>query len=183
MTRGNQKPKEQATAAVTTDDTAHGGKAKKEKKAGKPAPQPVAAEKEPAPEQEEEIDEIYADEPKQNDPFAEMPKPSLNFDEFKRVYSNEDTATVAVPYFWKNFDKENCSIWFCEYKYPQELTKVFMTCNLVTGFFQRLDKLRKNSFGSMCVFGEDGNNTITGIWVWRGHDLAFLVSDARESFL
>jgi len=39
-----------------------------------------------------------------------------------------------------------------------------------------LDKLRKNAFGSMCVFGENNNNTITGIWVWRGQELAFKLS-------
>jgi len=87
--------------------------------------------------------------------------------------SDEDTAEKALPHFWKNFDKENCSIWFCEYKFPEDLTQVFMTCNLVSGMFQRLDKLRKNAFGSMCVFGENNNNTIAGVWFWRGHDLAF----------
>jgi elongation factor 1-gamma len=33
-----------------------------------------------------------------------------------------------------------------------------------TGFFQRIEKLRKNAFGSMCVFGEDNNNSISGLW-------------------
>lgn len=106
-----------------------------------------------------------------------MPKTTMNFDEFKRVYSNEDTATKAIPYFWTNFDKENCSIWFCEYKFPEDLTQVFMTCNLVSGMFQRLEKLRKNAFASMCVFGENNNNTIAGVWFWRGHDLAFKVKN------
>lgn len=54
-------------------------------------------------------------------------------DAFKRVYSNEDTATKAIPYFWENFDAENYSIWFCEYKYPEELTLTFMSCNLISG--------------------------------------------------
>lgn len=54
-------------------------------------------------------------------------------DDFKKVYSNNDTKTVALPYFWKNFDKENYSIWFAEYKFPEELKLVFMSCNLVTG--------------------------------------------------
>lgn len=44
------------------------------------------------------------------------------------------------------------------------------------GMFQRLDKMRKNAFASVCLFGEDNNSTISGIWVWRGHDLAFTVS-------
>ena len=43
--------------------------------------------------------------------------PSL--DEFKRVYSNEDIKTKAIPYFWENFDKENFSIWLCEYQFPE----------------------------------------------------------------
>lgn len=124
----------------------------------------------------DETDDIHAAEPKQKDPFAEMPKSSFNMDEFKRVYSNEDTATKAIPYFWQHFDKENCSIWFCEYKYPEDLAQVFMTCNLISGFYQRLDKLRKNAFASMCVFGENNNNTIAGVWVWRGHGIAFELS-------
>jgi len=28
----------------------------------------------------------------------------------------------------------------------------------------------------MCVFGENNNNTIAGIWFWRGHELAFTLS-------
>lgn len=168
------------SVAQTTDDGAKGGKKKgQEEKPAKEAAAPKPEKKEKAKEQkeeEDETDEAYADEPKQKDPFAEMPKSSFNMDEFKRVYSNEDTATKALPYFWKNFDKENMSIWFCEYKYPEDLSQVFMTCNLVSGFFQRLEKLRKNAFASMCVFGENNNNTITGVWFWRGQDLAFLVT-------
>jgi elongation factor 1-gamma len=54
-------------------------------------------------------------------------------DEFKRTYSNEDTLTVALPYFWKHFEKEFYSLWYCEYKYPEELTQTFMTSNLIGG--------------------------------------------------
>jgi elongation factor 1-gamma len=42
--------------------------------------------------------------------------------------------------------------------------------------FQRLDKMRKNAFASMCLFGKDNDNTISGIWVWRGQELAFTVN-------
>jgi hypothetical protein len=48
---------------------------------------------------------------------------NFNMDDFKRFYSNEDEAK-SIPYFWEKFDPENYSIWFCEYKYPEELTKV-----------------------------------------------------------
>jgi elongation factor 1-gamma len=184
VSRQEQAPQTQARAKAvpqTTDESAKGGQKKgQEEKPAKEAAKPAKKEKANEQNDEEagadETDDVYANEPKQKDPFADMPKTSFNMDEFKRVYSNEDTAEKAIPYFWKNFDKENLSIWFCEYKYPEELTQVFMTCNLVSGFFQRLDKLRKNAFGSMCVFGENNNNTITGIWVWRGQELAFKLS-------
>jgi len=58
---------------------------------------------------------------------------TFNMEDWKRMYSNNDTKTVALPYFWQNFDKENYSLWFCEYKYPEELKMIFMTCNLVGG--------------------------------------------------
>lgn len=44
------------------------------------------------------------------------------------------------------------------------------------GMFQRLEKLKKNAFASVCLFGTDNNSTISGIWVWRGHELAFTLS-------
>jgi len=187
LSRQDQIPQTQPrpkNLAQHTDDNTEGAKAKKEKKPAKQEEKPAKPEKKPEKKEEDdaaagdddETDDAYANEPKQKDPFADMPKSTFNMDEFKRVYSNEDTAEKAIPYFWKNFDAEHCSIWFCEYKYSEELTQVFMTCNLVTGFFQRLDKLRKHAFGSMCVFGENNNNTITGIWVWRGHELAFELS-------
>jgi elongation factor 1-gamma len=53
-------------------------------------------------------------------------------DDFKRCYSNEDESK-SIPYFWEKFDPENYSIWLGEYKYNDELQKVFMSCNLISG--------------------------------------------------
>jgi len=118
-------------------------------------------------------DEALAAQPKFVDPLAVLPPGTFVMDGFKRVYSNEDTATKAIPYFWENFDSQNYSIWYSEYKYPDELKQVFMSCNLITGMFQRLEKLKKHAFGSVCLFGTDNNSSISGVWVWRGQDLAF----------
>jgi len=146
---------------------------KKEKKKEEKKPQPKK-EKEP----EEEMDAAeaaLAAEPKSKDPLDALPKGSFVMDDFKREYSNKDTD-VSIPYFWEKFDAENYSIWLGEYKYNEELTKVFMSCNLIAGMFQRLEKLRKNAFASMCLFGQDNNSSISGIWVWRGQDLAFTLA-------
>ena len=97
-------------------------------------------------------------------------------DQFKRCYSNEDTITKAIPFFWENFDPEGWSIWKCDYKYNDELKMIFMSSNLVSGMFQRLDKLRKTAFASVLIIGEDNNNEISGVWVMRGQELAFDVS-------
>ncbi|NXH31807.1 EF1G factor, partial [Myiagra hebetior] len=94
-------------------------------------------------------------------------------DEFKRKYSNEDTLGVALPHFWEHFDREGWSLWYCQYRYPEELSQTFMSCNLITGMFQRLDKLRKNAFASVVLFGSDHDSSISGVWVMRGQELAF----------
>jgi len=146
----------------------HGGDAKKSNKKEK-----AEKKEKPAPVKKEEKKEEEEPKPKPSgDPISSLPAGSFNMDEFKRFYSNND-ENLSVPWFWEHFDKENYSIWFCEYKYPEELSKIFMTCNLVGGMFQRLEKLRKNAFASVCVFGKDGANAISGVWVWRGHELVF----------
>ena len=43
--------------------------------------------------------------------------------------------------------------------------------------YQRLDKLNKNSFACMCVFGKSRDAQIQGLWIWRGKDLVFPLSD------
>lgn len=111
---------------------------KKEKKEDKKKEEKPKAAKEPEPAEEmDEAELALAAEPKAKDPFAAMPKGTFDMDDFKRFYSNEDEAK-SVPYFWEKFDKENYSIWFCEYKYPNELTQVFMSCNLITGKYNVL---------------------------------------------
>lgn len=157
--------KEKAVKETKSQDKKEKEKKKEEKKAA------------PQVEEMDECEAALAAEPKAKDPFALLPKSTFIMDEFKRKYSNEDTLTVALPYFWENFDREGYSIWYGEYKFSNELAMVFMSCNLITGMFQRLDKLRKNGFASVILFGSDNNSTISGIWVFRGQDLAFTLSE------
>ncbi|CAD7684320.1 unnamed protein product [Nyctereutes procyonoides] len=124
----------------------------------------------------DECEQALAAEPKAKDPFAHLPKSTFVLDEFKRKYSNEDTLTVALLYFWEHFDKDGWSLWYAEYRFPEELTQTFMSCNLITGMFQRLDKLRKNAFASVILFGTNNSSSIYGVWVFRGQELAFPLS-------
>jgi len=155
-------------------------------KAGKGGKKEGGKQKEKAPKQEKPKKEEKTPEPeataveeapkKPKDPFALMPAGNLNMDEWKKTYQNNETS-VSLPWFWEKFDKENYSIWYCEYQYADELSLMFMSCNLVSGMYQRLDRMRKHAFGSMFVCGKDHDTTITGVWVWRGKDLAFELSE------
>jgi len=113
------------------------------------------------------------------DPFLALPKGTFIMDEWKRTFSNNEFVGVALPYLLEKFDKSCYSIWACEYKpeYAKDLTHVFMTCNLVNGMFQRLDRMRKHAFGCMGVSGVKDDNTISGLFIWRGQQLAFELSE------
>jgi elongation factor 1-gamma len=168
------KPAEPGSIPSSGDSKNKKKEEKKQDKKEKSKKETPKKDKEP----EEEMDAAeaaLAAEPKSKDPLDSLPKGTFNMDDFKRSYSNEDESK-SIPYFWEKFDPENYSIWYGEYKYADELTKVFMSCNLISGMYQRLDKMRKNAFASVCLFGEDNNSTISGIWIWRGQDLAFTLS-------
>merc|ERR1719439_369902 len=153
------------------------GDNKKEKKEKAPKQE---AKKQPEKKKEEKKEEKPAeDEPKPEkkaDPFEKMPKGTFDLEEWKRFYSNNDEPE-SVAWFWEHFDHENYSIWRGDYKYNDELTMVFMSCNLIGGMFQRLEKLKKNAFASCCLFGKDNDSSISGIWVFKGQELAFELSE------
>eukprot|EP00745_Piridium_sociabile_P004095 TRINITY_DN1241_c0_g2_i1.p1 TRINITY_DN1241_c0_g2~~TRINITY_DN1241_c0_g2_i1.p1 ORF type:complete len:442 (+),score=134.12 TRINITY_DN1241_c0_g2_i1:44-1369(+) len=154
----------------------HGDK-KKDKKAPKEQQQQAKKGKDKPKKEEPEAAEEEPPKPKESkDPFLAFPKGTWDMDEWKRTYSNKDTEKEALPYFWKNFDKEHYSVWYCEYIEDLTGSLVFQSCNLVAGMFQRLDKMRKHAFGSMGIFGENKKTSIAGVWFWRSHELAFKLS-------
>jgi elongation factor 1-gamma len=153
----------------------------------KPEPKKEAAPKKEAPkkkkdEEEEEEDELAQEEkPKGPNPLDLLPPSKFVLDEWKRVYSNEDTRTKAIPWFWENLDKEGYSIWFGEYKYNHELAKLYMTANLVGGFLQRLEKLRKYGFGSILILGQEPELKISCVFLVRGSELPAEMKECDDS--
>ena len=127
-------------------------------------------EKKPVVAEAAEEDEAAKEEKKKN-PLDLLPPSSFNLDDWKRFYSNNETRPTATDYFWKNFDKEGYSMYLLKYKYNDELARIFMSCNLITGLYQRMERLRKYAFGSICVFGEDNNNEIVGMFIFRGQEI------------
>jgi len=100
-----------------------------------------------------------------------LPPTKLDLDEWKRTYSNNPIREVALPWFWEHYAAEGWALWMSGYKYNDELNKLFMTNNLVGGFLQRMDKIRKYGFGSLLIFGDEPKLEIAGCWLFRGTEL------------
>ncbi|QPG74385.1 hypothetical protein FOA43_001712 [Brettanomyces nanus] len=118
-------------------------------------------------------------------PLEALGKSSIPIDQWKRVYSNEETRTSALPYFWKEFyNPEEWSLYKVGFKYNDELTLTFMSNNLIGGFYARLSASTKFLFGCMVVYGENNNNGIIGAFLVRGQDYktAFDVAPDWESY-
>ncbi|SDA01512.1 BZ3500_MvSof-1268-A1-R1_Chr10-1g02740 [Microbotryum saponariae] len=149
--------------------------------AAAPAPKAKAA---PKPKDAEEDEPSAPSEPKAKHPCEALgPAKSFPLDEWKRQYSNNDTP-VAFEWLEKNFDAQEYSLWKCEFKYPDELTQVFMSSNLITGFHSRLEGSRKYVFGSTGVYGTNNNSKIVGVYLIRGSDYkgVFDVAPDYESY-
>ena len=122
--------------------------------------------------------EPKAEKPK--NPLDLLPPSSFVLDEWKRVYSNEDTRTKALPWFYEHFDKEGFSIWRFDFKYNDELTQIFMSNNQIGGFFNRLEASRKYVQGTAGVFGTNNDSLIAGVIVLRGKDYLPVLSVAPD---
>jgi len=108
-----------------------------------------------------------------------LPPSKFNLEDWKRTVSNLEEKE-AIKFFWKNIDLEGFSLWLVDNKDNPQHKKVFMSSNLIGGFFQRLDSARDYIFGSFGIFGDDNSNDIHGLFVFRGQDIPFEVQDCPE---
>ncbi|KFY71067.1 hypothetical protein V499_08719 [Pseudogymnoascus sp. VKM F-103] len=153
------------------------------KKAESAPKAPKAAAKPKAKEVDDEEEEPVVEVPKAKHACEALPKPTVPIDEWKRQYSNLDTP-VALKWFWENYNPEDYSLWAVDYKYNDELTQVFMTANLIGGFFARLEASRKYIFGCASVYGAANDSVIKGAFLIRGQDAlpCFDVAPDYESY-
>jgi elongation factor 1-gamma len=83
--------------------------------------------------------------------------------------------------FYEMFDSNGWSIWRGDYKYDDELKVLFMTSNLIGGFIQRTEEIRKWLFGTCTIRGvertEDSepNMKVTDYFLIRGDSIQPLI--------
>merc|ERR1711955_5139 len=149
------------------------GKGDKKKEA-KPKAEP-AKKKEPEKKKEKEAEPeeepLAPAEPKKTNPMDALPKGTFDLEEWKRFYSNKrmtqlngsgsTSTTRTTPSGRQTISTILNSPW-CS-----------CPAILLEECFQRLEKMKKHAFASSILFGENNNSSISGIWVWRGHELAF----------
>jgi len=136
----------------------------------KPKEQPKKAQpKEKKPDDDD--DEPVEREPKKK-PFSDLPPSPFNMNDFKVAYSNEDYRTVSLPYFYEHYDPKGWTLWFADYKYPEDLKnqQLFMVSNLLGGFCQRSEGIRDFIFGSFLIFGEVNSFEVNGAVLLRGSE-------------
>ena len=83
----------------------------------------------------------------------------------------------AMVHFWELCSSE-CSFWKVKYqKLEGEGEKLFITANSVEGFLHRMESMRKHSFGTLGVYGDEPNLEIMGLFYWHGQEVHPLMKD------
>merc|ERR1711871_19180 len=132
----------------------------------------------------EDIDEDKPTQPKKEEhPFKVMDQTNespFSMDAWKKTYSNCSTWEEGMEFFWNTFDSDGWSIFRGDYKYNDENKILFMTSNLIGGFIQRTEEIRKRLFGTMTIRGVEGESMkITCYYVIRGDSIQPLI-DAND---
>ena len=68
-------------------------------------------------------------------------------------------------------DRTGYTLWHQLYKFNSENKRDFMTSNLVGGFIQRSEEMRKHAFGVMHVLNTEAPFEVEGVWLMRGTDV------------
>merc|ERR1711991_1296689 len=166
-------PAVMAEAAASASTSGGGAGKKKGKKAGN---SDAAAESSGAAEAGEK-------KAKKEVPMKNLPPTSMKLDDFKKLYSNNDTRAVVIPQFWSDmWDPSGYCFYEVEYKYPQDLNLAFMASNLVGGWFQRLPRLHKYAFASVLILkNADDTLAIKGVWMFRGDGMPPDMQDSDDA--
>lgn len=89
---------------------------------------------------------------------------------FKQILAKTDIS-VTMSYFWEYFDSVRCSIWLCEYKYPERLVSISDSVIHIYDMSNQLGLFWRKTFASMCLFRVDTRLSISGVWISRSPEL------------
>jgi len=166
------------------------GEKKPHEKSEKPQQQKQSkkekAQENKAAKEEDLPDEDFSDpKPKGKNPLDLLPPSPMHLDTMKKLlFSQRPFYSNFFKEFWPQFDAQGYSIYFANYNYNDENKVYFMTCNLLNGFLQRCDDVRRYALGVMVLAGtnEDGPPLeVSGVWLFRGAEVPQLMHDNPDS--
>ena len=140
----------------------------------KPAPAPVKKEeaKKPAAKPKADDESEEEKEVKKVDPLSLLPPTSFELDEWKKLITNTKDRKSVLPEFWQKLDKAGWSVWFIHYeKYEGEGVNMVQFENLLDGFVQRMESIRRFSFGTMGIYGQVPSLELKGCLLMRGQEV------------
>lgn len=151
---------EKAPAQVITKWVAPKQEPKKEEKKAEAKPKKAEA--------EDDNDGLIEEKAKVYD----FPATTFDLFAFKTLYVNATNKQDALDFLWANWDEKAFSFWYLKYdKLPSEGKKLFLTNNLMSGFLDRADHVRKYCLGVHGVYGEEPELEIRGVWLWKGVEM------------
>jgi len=153
---------------------------KKPQEEKKPKEEKKKPEKKP---KKEEEDDDEDEQPKNRpaNPLDLLPPSPWVLDDWKRAYSNSSDYVATLKSFWETLDRNGWCLYFAEYKDNAELSKLLFTCNLIGGFIQRLDPLRKYGFGCVVICGDEEKGLeISACFLFRGNDIPAEMRDCPD---
>ncbi|CAG9330267.1 EEF1G_3 [Blepharisma stoltei] len=146
-------------------------------------PKPKSTPKPKEEDSEEGEDDWIINSSKAKNPLDLLPESQFVLDDFKRYYSNEKDKQSVMKLFWQTFDEDSYSLWWMKYqKLEGECEKIYMTCNAVDGFLQRIEVIRRHCFGVIGVYGDEPNLEIMGLFMWRGKGIPIEILEHSEYY-
>jgi len=126
-----------------------------------------------------------APKPKAKNPLDLLPASSMHLDPVKKnLFSQRPYNKDFFNDFWPQFDAQGYSIYHAQYQYNSENRVYFMTCNLIGGFIQRCDDVRRYALGVMILSGNNEDAPpfeVSGVWVFRGLEVPREMKDNPDS--
>lgn len=139
----------------------------------KPVPVKKEEVKKPAAKKHDDDEEEEEKEPvKKVDPLSLLPPTSFDLDEWKKTITNTKDRFSVMPNFWEKLDKAGWSAWFIDYEKAEgEGEKLVQFENLLDGFVQRMEAIRRFSFGTMGIYGNVPTLELRGCLLLRGQEI------------
>lgn len=93
-----------------------------------------------------------------------------------------NNENIIANTIFRNFDGARDSIWLCRYRKNEQLRTVTMTQKVILSWFDRISRMKPEAIGAMCVFGNEVNWALSGVWLWRGPQCTIRNLVARDAY-